>query len=90
MIEAQLRLSIEKDVRVSKRYSTLFNGLKLNTAHNSAVMEPLIFLVRRFLYAMLIVLLSHKPQVALMLMIGLSLLVLAFNISAKPWKDSDM
>lgn len=53
-------------------------------------MEPLIFLVRRFLYAMMIVLLGHKPQVALMLMIALSVIVLAFNVAAKPWKDSDM
>lgn len=77
-------------MQVPKRYATLFNGLKLNTAHNSAVMEPLIFLVRRFLYAMMIVLLGHKPQVALMLMIALSVIVLAFNVAAKPWKDSDM
>ena len=89
-IEAEKRLSIENDVQVPKRYATLFNGLKLNTAHNSAVMEPLVFLVRRFLYAMVIVLLSHKPQVALMLMIGLSVVVLAFTVVEKPWKNSDM
>lgn len=88
--EAKLRLSIEDSVQVSTRYATLFSGLKLNTAHNSAVLEPLVFLIRRFLYAMVIVLLGHKPQVALMLLIALSVLVLAFTIAEKPWKESDM
>ena len=88
--EARLRLSIEDSVQVPTRYATLFSGLKLNTAHNSAVMEPLVFLIRRFLYAMVIVLLGHKPQVALMLLIALSVVVLAFTVAEKPWKDSDM
>jgi len=88
--EAQKRLFIEGQVSVPSRYATLFNGLKLNTAHNSAVMEPLLFLTRRFLYAMVIVLLGHKPQVALMLMIALSVIVLTFTAVEKPWKDPDM
>lgn len=36
--EVQLKLKLEDLVDVNPRYQTIFEGLKLNTAHNSAVM----------------------------------------------------
>ena len=59
---------IKRDVRIkpkledlleaqqsNSRLITLFNGLKLNTEHNSAIAEPLLFLARRLIYAAAIV-----------------------------------
>ena len=51
MSEAQLRLRLEDLVDVNERFSTLFLGLKLNTAHNSAIVEPLLFMIRRLIFA---------------------------------------
>lgn len=42
-------------VVVSQRFKTLFEGLKLNAAHNSAITLPLAYLVRRVAYATMIV-----------------------------------
>ena len=59
--EVQLKLKLEEMVDVNPRYRTLFAGLKLNTAHNSAVVQPLAFMLRRTLYAAMIVFMPHLP-----------------------------
>lgn len=77
-------------MRVPQRYATLFSGLKLKTPINTAVLEPLTFLVRRFMYAAIIVLLGYKPVVALSLMIVLSIVNLVFTVVTKPWMETQM
>lgn len=59
--EARLRLQLEDLVDVNPRYETLFTGLKLNQPRNSAVVQPFTFIVRRILYAALIVFMPHLP-----------------------------
>jgi len=85
--EARLKLSLEDQVRLNKRYATVFDGLKLNTEHNSAVVEPLLFLLRRTIFATVIVFLPNAPLVAAMIMLVASVCVLAFTIVEQPWKD---
>lgn len=85
--EAKLRLQLEDLVKVNGRYATLFNGLKVNTAHNSAVVEVLFFLVRRLVFAAVIVHMGQSPQIAMALMIALSLFSLIFTAVEQPWKD---
>jgi len=88
--EVLLRLKLEDLVDVSKRYETIFLGLKLNTAHNSAVTQPLAFMIRRIVYAALIVFMPHLPQVATIALLGMCLLMLAFSLNEKQWKDPEM
>lgn len=83
-------MRLEGQVTLNKRYSTLFSGLKLNTAHNSAVTQPLAFMLRRLYYSVVIVFMCHMPQVALLSLLGLCLVLLVFTIVEKPWKDSEM
>lgn len=85
--DARLKLRLEDQVTVNKRYSTLFAGLKLNTEHNSAIFEPLLFLLRRTIFAAVIVFMPNAPLVGTMIMLVFSLGVLAFLVSEKPWID---
>lgn len=85
--EAQLRLQLEDLVKVNGRYATLFSGLKVNTAHNSAVVEVLLFMVRRLIFAAAIVYMGQSPQVAMALMMGVTLFSLVFTVAEQPWKD---
>ena len=86
---AQLKLSLEDKVKVSGRYSTLFSGLKLNTEHNTAITQPLLYLLRRVYYAFVIVFMCYMPQVALMTLMVFCVGMLAFTITEKPWKHDD-
>ena len=88
--EAALRLRLEALVDVNQRYSTIFEGLKLNTAHNSAVMQPISFLLRRVFYAALIVFMPHMPQVSMIALMSACILMLAFSLQEKQWKDVEM
>lgn len=88
--EIQLRLKLEDLVEVSQRYETIFNGLKLNTAHSSAVTQPLAFMIRRLVYAALIVFMPHLPQVATIALLSICMFMLAFSLSEKQWKQPEI
>ena len=88
--EAKLRVQLEGLVEVNQRYSTIFLGLKLNTAHNSAVTHLLSFMVRRLVYAGAIVYMSHIPQISIILLMAMSVYMITFTVSEKQWKDPDM
>lgn len=79
--EARLRLRLEDQVSVNGRYETIFEGLKLNTAHNSALTEPIAFMIRRTIYAALIVFMPHMPQVATMALLVVCLAIFAINLA---------
>lgn len=74
--EARLRLTIEEMSTVNDRFATVFTGLKLNQPHNSAVSLTFAFLVRRLIFAMAIVLMSHLPQMATLITMLLSVCML--------------
>lgn len=88
--EANLRLRLEELVEVSPRYVTIFQGLKLNTAHNSAVMEPLSYFLRRLIYAALIVFMPHLPQIQTLILLAVCFATLVFTVVEKPWLHSEM
>ena len=88
--EAQLRLRLEDLVNINQRFSTLFLGLKLNTMHNSAVLQPLMFLIRRIVFAAAIIFLQHSPQLAIVMLLAMSLAVLVFTVVETPWKEQEM
>lgn len=47
-------------------------------------------MIRRIIYAALIVFMPHLPQVATMALLGLCILMLAFSLQEKPWKDPEV
>ena len=47
---------VEKNLRPS--YRTLFYGLKRNHPHNVAIVHPIVFILRRILFAVIIVFLA--------------------------------
>ena len=53
--EARLRVALEDSVNVNPAYKTLFLGLKQNHEHNMAVVHPITYVLRRILYAVVIV-----------------------------------
>lgn len=77
-------------VQTSPRYETIFSGLKLNTAHNSAVMEPLSFMIRRIIYAALIVFTPHLPQVATLALTSICVVMMVYSCNEKQWKEQSM
>ena len=54
-LEARRRVELEELVEVSSAYRTLFYGLRRNHEHNMAVVHPILFIMRRILYAIAIV-----------------------------------
>lgn len=88
--EAELRLKIEDLIELNERYSTIFFGLKLNTPHNSAIIETFTFMIRRLIYAALIVFMPHLPQIATMTLLIVCLIVLIFNLTEKPWMTPEI
>lgn len=85
--EAKLRIAFEEQARTNKRYKTVFLGLKLNAEHGSTVMQPIGFLLRRLIYASLIVFIPNEPFISGLLLLCLSTIALLFTIVEKPWKD---
>ena len=55
-LEAERRVQLQSQVQLSNSYKTLFYGLKKNDPHNVAIVQPLSFMLRRIIYAMVIVL----------------------------------
>lgn len=88
--EVQLMLKLEDLVQTSPRYETIFSGLKLNTAHNSAVMEPLSFMIRRIIYAALIVFMPKLPQVVTLALTSICVIMMVYSCNEKQWKEQSM
>lgn len=88
--DANLIVQLEDHVELNQRYKTVFSGLKLNTAHNSAIVEPVIFMLRRLIYAALIVFMPHMPHIATLVLLGVCFATLAFTIVEKPWSAPEI
>lgn len=88
--EAKLRIALEDQVTINPRIATLFEGLKLNSEHNSAVVYPLLYMVSRVVYALSIVYLSNTPQVATLIVLSCTILLICFTLHERQFKDSMM
>jgi hypothetical protein len=80
---------MEYSIEVNGRYKTLFEGLKLNQPHNSAVTYLFAFMLRRLVFAVAIVFMAHMPQIASLVMLCVSVAMLAFILVENPWKDPE-
>ena len=71
----------------SKRFKTLFYGLKLNQPRNSALVHPLMYTVRRVIYALAIVLLAHHSLFGVWILTVSTLLMLVYALNEEQWRD---
>ena len=83
-----MRIKLAERVQVSNYYRTLFYGLKLNHEHNVAVVHPLAFVLRRILYAFVIVyMVGDMVILGALLMLVSCLAMLVFVVQEAPWED---
>ena len=68
------------------RYKTLYYGLKINHARNVAIVHPLMFTLRRVIYAISIVLIATLPLLGVWVMLAGTLVMLAYVLTEWQWK----
>ena len=54
-VEAEKRVALEAQVHVNSAYETFYLGLRRNQEHGMAVVHPVTFIIRRLLYAVIII-----------------------------------
>ena len=62
-IEGKARVRLVDSVKVNSSYKTLFYGLKMNHPHNVALIHPVAFVLRRILFALVILFMTSQTQV---------------------------
>ena len=73
---------------MNTRYKTLYYGLKRNHPHMAAITHPLIFLVRRVIYAAIVLFMINTPIVGIALLAFICVGVIAFVIVEQQWEDT--
>jgi hypothetical protein len=63
------------------RHKTLYYGLKMNHPRNVAIVHPLMFTLRRIVYALSIVLIASVPLLGVWVMLFGTLIMLAYALS---------
>ena len=89
-VEARTRLALVDQVKLNPSYETLFLGLRKNHPHNVAVVHPLLFLVRRVMYALIIVFMVDEPFFGSVLLLLSCFMMLCFTVTEAQWEDSAM
>ena len=74
-------------IKKSDRSMTLYYGLRLNHPRNVALIHPIMFVVRRIVYALSIVLLENYTLYGVWILMLGTLLMLTFAVTEMPWKD---
>lgn len=85
--EAHLRVEVENRVKLSQKYATLHFGLKLNHERNVAVVHPLMFLLRRIIYAITIIFLAQETVFGVLVVMASCLIMLAYALTEWQWKE---
>jgi len=71
----------------TQRVKTLHYGLKLNHPRNVALVHPLLYTLRRVVYALAIVFLAGYPLFGVWIVLSCTLVMIAFGLLEHPWKD---
>lgn len=85
--EARRRLKFEDTVKPSQSHKTLYYGLKMNHERNVAVMHPLMFLLRRVIYALVIVFMDEIMVWGVFIVMACCLCMLAYALTEWQWKE---
>lgn len=89
--EAIIRMKLAESVKLSNAYRTLFYGLKLNHEHNVAIVHPLAFLLRRVIYALVIIFMVDSNVVfGCLIILVTCLFMMAFVAHEAPWSDKSI
>ena len=83
--EAKRRLLLEDTVKPAKGYKTLFYGLKRNHERNVAIVHPLMFLLRRVIYAIVIVFMGETMLFPVLIVMSCCLAMLAYALLEMQW-----
>ena len=81
--EAHLRVKFADRMKVPQQYETLFFGLKRNHERNVAVTHPLMFMLRRIIYALVIVFMDEVMYYGVFIVMMSCLAMLAFACTEK-------
>lgn len=68
------------------RYKTLYYGLHVNHARNVGIVHPLMFTLRRIIYALSIVFIPNAPILGVWIMLIGTLIMLAYALTEWQWK----
>ena len=74
-------------MKINHCYKTLFEGLKLNHPRNVAVVHPLLFLVRRAIFACMIVFMPNVPVLTCATLMVTCLAMLLLTLMESMWVD---
>ena len=86
--EAKLRVALTEHAHMAAAYKTLFYGLKKNHPHNMAIVHPLAFLVRRVIYAFVIInFLKEVAMFGALILLATCLVMMAFVMAEAQWED---
>lgn len=88
-MEDRAKLSVEmaEAVKTPKRYKTLYYGLKLNHPRNAAVVHPLMYMLRRIIFAFIIVYMDQVKFWNVILFMNCTLVMLAYGLAEHQWKS---
>ena len=85
--EAHIRVKFADRMQTPQQYRTLFYGLKHNHERNVAIIHPLMFLLRRIIYALVIVFLDEVMYYGVFIVMLSCLAMLAFACTEWQWKE---
>ena len=92
MEQAETRVDIEDEVEVSPYYKTLYYGLRKNHEHNAATVYPILFVLRRVIYSLVIVFLINdmQPFFGALILIMTTLFMLIFVAIEGQWESKTL
>lgn len=76
--EAHIRVKFADRMKTPQQYKTLFYGLRHNHERNVAVIHPLMFMLRRIIYALVIVFMDKVMYYGVFIVMLSCLAMLAF------------
>lgn len=85
--EARYRLKFEDTVESNQKFKTLHYGLKPNHERNVAVIHPIMYLLRRIVYALVIVFMSQVMFFGVIIVMFSCLGMLVYVLHEWQWKD---
>ena len=80
-------IKLADSVKQPPRYKTLYYGLKMNHPRNVAAVHPLMFLLRRVVFAIAIVFMDQMPVWGILIFMSMTLIMLGYVLSEHQWKD---
>ena len=85
--EAHIRVKFADRMKTPQEYRTLFYGLRRNHERNVAIVHPLMFLLRRIIYALVIVFMDEIMYYCVFIVMLSCLTMLTYACTEWQWKE---